>query len=158
VNGTCPFAACAPFCVCASPDTAIATPSGSRAIASLDVGDLVYSIDRGRLATVPIVRINRSAVSNHVVRRVTLVTGGVLEISGGHPTADGRLFEGLRAGDALDGVAIESVSIVPYEHPYTYDILPASDTGSYFAGGVLIGSTLANGVRQVDEPTDPISR
>ena len=26
---------------------------------------------------------------------------------------------------------------------YTYDILPASKTGSYFAGGALIGSTLA---------------
>jgi hypothetical protein len=25
---------------------------------------------------------------------------------------------------------------------FTYDILPASDSGTYFAGGVLIGSTL----------------
>ena len=35
------------------------------------------------------------------------------------------------------------VETVPYRHEYTYDILPASDSGTYFAGGVLVGSTLA---------------
>jgi hypothetical protein len=38
------------------------------------------------------------------------------------------------------------VEIVPYGHPYTYDILPASKSGTYFAAGVLIGSTLKAGV------------
>jgi hypothetical protein len=156
VNGTCP-AGC-PACVCASPDTPIATPSGSRAIASLGVGDLVYSIDRGQIAAVPIVRTNRTAASRHVVQRVTLATGAILEISGLHPTADGRLFQSLRAGDALDGVAVESASTVPYEHPYTYDILPDSDTGTYFAAGALIGSTLARDTPPVSEPTEPMSR
>jgi hypothetical protein len=28
--------------------------------------------------------------------------------------------------------------------PITYDILPASESGAYFASGVLIGSTLAS--------------
>lgn len=32
-----------------------------------------------------------------------------------------------------------------YRHAFTYDILPASDTGAYFAGGALVGSTLACG-------------
>jgi len=32
---------------------------------------------------------------------------------------------------------------VPYAEAYTYDVLPDSDSGSYFAGGVLIGTTLA---------------
>jgi hypothetical protein len=29
--------------------------------------------------------------------------------------------------------------LVDYEQPFTYDILPDSDWGSYFAGGTLIG-------------------
>ncbi len=29
-----------------------------------------------------------------------------------------------------------------YRHQHTYDILPESDSGAYFAGGVLIASTL----------------
>lgn len=32
--------------------------------------------------------------------------------------------------------------MIPYGHEHTYDILPDSDTGTYVAGGVLIGSTL----------------
>jgi hypothetical protein len=155
-NGTCPTGC--PACLCASPDTPIATPSGSRSIASLGVGDLVYSIDQGQLVTVPIVRTNRTAASHHVVQRVSLATGAILEISGGHPAADGRLFRSLHAGDALDGIAIESVSTVPYEHPYTHDILPDSDTGTYFAAGALIGSTLARDARPVGEATEPMSR
>ena len=42
----------------------------------------------------------------------------------------------------LDGIRVVSAELVPYTHSHTYDILPASDTGAYYAGGVLIGSTL----------------
>ena len=75
--------------------------------------------------------------------RVALSTGAVLQISARHPTADGRLFGDLRAGDLLDGLAIESAAVVPYAHDATYDILPASETGAYYAAGALVGSTLA---------------
>jgi hypothetical protein len=30
----------------------------------------------------------------------------------------------------------------PARHPFTYDILPDSESGAYYAGGALIGSTL----------------
>jgi hypothetical protein len=40
-------------CRCASPDTPILTPFGPRAISELRLGDLVYSIDRGELRSVP---------------------------------------------------------------------------------------------------------
>jgi hypothetical protein len=82
-------------------------------------------------------------VSNHHVVHVELSTGSVLEISALHPTADGRTFGDLRDGAALGGVEIRQAITVPYEHAFTYDVLPDSDTGAYFAGGVLIGSTLA---------------
>jgi hypothetical protein len=140
VQGTCPVGCTA--CVCASPDTPIATPNGDSVIASLRVGDHVLSVDHGRVASVPILEIHRTPTKNHQIVRVVLSSGAVLEISAPHPTADGRTFGDLRANDLLGGVRIEQVSLVPYTHPFTYDILPASDSGTYFAGGVLIGSTL----------------
>jgi len=128
--------------VCASPDTPIATPSGERPIAELRVGDLVYSFDGDAIVPVPLVAVGRTPVERHHVVRVVLGDGRRLEISAGHPTADGRTFGDLRAGGRLDGREIVSVELVPYEHPFTHDILPGSTSGAYFAAGALIGSTL----------------
>jgi hypothetical protein len=41
---------------------------------------------------------------------------------------------------------VVEAATVPYAHEATHDILPGSETGAYFAGGALIGSTLAAGV------------
>jgi hypothetical protein len=92
---------------------------------------------------VPIAREAHRAVNQHHVVHVTLDSGVELRISAPHPTADGRTFGALRVGDSLDGHSIVSVEVVPYADPFTYDILPDSDTGAYFAGGALIGSTLS---------------
>jgi hypothetical protein len=130
--------------VCASPDTPIATPAGERPIAELAVGDLVYSMDRDAIRAVPVARTARTPVVRHRVVRVTVAGGRVLAISAGHPTADGRTFGDLEPGGTLDGRRILAVEVVPYAWDATYEILPASDTGTYFAAGMLIGSTLAN--------------
>jgi hypothetical protein len=143
---------CAPLCVCASPDTPIATPDGERAIASLRVGDLVYSIDGGAVKAVPIVRLKQTRVTRHHVMRVQLANGVSLEVSGGHPTADGRSFSDLRAGSMLEGVLVISAEKVPYSYSSTFDILPASSTETYFAGGALIGSTIDRAVPVGPEP------
>jgi hypothetical protein len=74
--------------------------------------------------------------------RVGLADGATLEMSPQHPTLDGRVFRDLRAGGELGGVAVLSVEETPYGGDRTWDILPASDTGGYFAGGALVGSTL----------------
>jgi hypothetical protein len=140
-TGTCPMG-CAPLCDCASPDTSIATPAGERAIASLRVGDLVYSIDGNAVKPVPIARVRQTTVTSHHVMRVKLATGVTLEISGGHPTADGRNFSHLRVGSMLDGVLVTSAEKVAYSYSSTFDILPASSSETYFAGGALIGSTI----------------
>ncbi|MCB9593801.1 MAG: Hint domain-containing protein [Sandaracinaceae bacterium] len=133
---------CAWGAVCASPDTAIATPSGERPIAELEVGDLVYTMHEGALVARPLIQITRTPVVDHAVVRAVLESGRTLFISGPHPTADGRRFWDLRPGDDLDGTRVIEVQTVAYEHPFTHDILPDSDTGTYVAGGVLIGSTL----------------
>jgi hypothetical protein len=128
--------------VCAAPDTPIATPSGVRPIAALAKGDLVLSWHRGALRAVPVARISQQLAVDHRVVRVVLDSGAVLNLSGSHPTADGRTFSDLREGDWLAGRTVQSATVVAYPFRYTHDILPASDSGTYVAGGVLIGSTL----------------
>lgn len=129
-------------CTCAAPWTPIATPSGPRRIADLRTGDLVYTVDHGEVRARPIERVNRSAVTRHAMVRVTLASGERIEMSGGHPSADGRRFDSLAPGDHLGVARIVSVETVRYDEPFTYDILPAGDTGTYFAYGAWIGSTL----------------
>jgi hypothetical protein len=134
-------------CKCASPDTPIATPAGERAIADLGPGDLVYSVDGDAVRAVPIVRINRTPVVNHQVLHVTFAHGRSIDMTAGHPLADGRPLSALRPGSELMGGTVVSVTTVPYAHDATYDILPRSTSGAYFASGVLVGSTLATRTR-----------
>jgi hypothetical protein len=133
-----------PSCVrvCASPDTPISTPTGERPIAELRVGDLVYSVDHDAVVAVPVAAVRRVHVDRHSVLAIALTGGRSLAISPLHPDARGILLGNLHPGDEIDGERIESVALVPYEHDSTYDILPESDTGTYYAAGVRIGSTL----------------
>jgi hypothetical protein len=129
--------------ICASPATPIATPEGERSIAELSPGDLVYSVDDRAIVAVPLLRVGSTPVNAHRVVRIELDDGRVLELSPGHPTADGRHFYDLEAGSLLDDRhVVVSSALVPYRYERTYDILPASSTGTYFAAGALIGTTL----------------
>ena len=140
-DGTCPRGC--NTCQCAHPNTPVATPTGLRRISELRVGDRVFSVDHEQVVPVFVAEIRQRRALGHVVPQVTLSDGQMLEISAGHPTADGRTFGDLRAGDLLGGLGVVSVKMITYQEQFTYDILPASDTGFYFAGGALIGSTLA---------------
>jgi hypothetical protein len=102
----------------------------------------VYSVDHAAVVVVPVASVNRVPVRQHRVMRVRLENGAILAISERHPTADGKTFASLSPGVELGGLGVVSTEVVPYAHPFTYDILPASRTGTYFAGGALIGSTL----------------
>jgi hypothetical protein len=139
-NGTCPVGC--PLCDCASPGTKIATPSGERDIAELKVGDVVYSIENESIVEATLSQVRQRPVANHEVMQIELESGRVLRISAPHPTADGRTFGALEPGQTLDGMGIVGARPIPYAHPFTYDILPNTSTGVYFAEGVAIGSTL----------------
>jgi len=129
--------------ICAAPDTPIATPAGERPIADLRVGDLVYSVDRGAIVAVPIVQLGSTRVDHHQVLRIALTDGAILNISPGHPLADGKPLSSLSAGDSVDEQhSVQAIELVPYSFDRTYDILPSSSTGTYFAAGALLGSTL----------------
>lgn len=130
--------------ICAAPDTPIATPSGDRPIAQLRVGDLVYSVDEGAIVAVPIARVSSTPVSHHQVLRITLADGGVLDISPGHPLANGTPLSSLSTGDKVDEQhSVQAIQLIPYAHERTYDILPRSSSATYFAAGALLGSSLA---------------
>jgi hypothetical protein len=47
--------------------------------------------------------------------------------------------------------------MIQYAPEATYDILLDSDSGAYFAGGVLVGSTLARDPELVLIPTAPVA-
>jgi hypothetical protein len=86
---------------------------------------------------------------------LVLAHGETLRLSPGHPTADGRRFGDLAPGDLVDGVRVVGVHLVDYGERFTYDILPASDSGAYFAGGTLVGSTLSDRFDHAGLSVDP---
>jgi hypothetical protein len=108
-------------------------------------------VHEGELTVVPVVSTNQVRVHDHQIVRVTLDSGQVIEMSPRHPTADARRFKHLEVGDALFGATVLERELVAYDQPFTYDILPNSDTGAYFAGGALVGSTLKSVPAQVPE-------
>jgi hypothetical protein len=76
------------------------------------------------------------------VVQLRLADGRAVDVSPGHPTADGRTVGDLSADDDYDGAVVVSAELVPYEGEATFDVLPAGPTGIYWANGVLLGSTL----------------
>jgi hypothetical protein len=82
------------------------------------------------------------APAGHEVVRLALADGRVVVVSPGHPTADGRTVGRLRTGDRYDGSVVASATLLPYAGARTYDLLPSGPTGTYFADGILLGSTL----------------
>jgi hypothetical protein len=136
--GTCP--------ICLAIDTRIDTPAGAVLVQDLRVGMLVWTLDKaGVRVAQPLLQVSRTLVpSDHQVVHLVLDDGRQLWVSPGHPTSDGRRVGQLRVGDALDGAQVLAARLVPYAAPATYDLLPAGDTGFYWANGVLLASTLSD--------------
>ncbi len=130
--------------ICLAAGTLIATPSGPVPVEEIREGAIVWTAGAGtdRIAAPVLLASRTPAPPGHTMVRVRLADGRRVEASPGHPTADGHPLGELEAGDVLDGALIASVERVPYGGDYTYDILPAGDTGSYWADGVLLGSTI----------------
>lgn len=135
------FADC-PICLAAR--TRIDTPHGLVAVEDIQPGDLVWTLDRaGERVSEPVLEVGQTAVpAGHRMVHLLLEDGRELLVSPGHPTADGRRVGDLQPGDLLDGARVVSLAYLPYEQRATYDLLPAGDTGLYWAGGILLGSTL----------------
>lgn len=130
--------------ICLSNLTEIEVQHGRQVVTSLRNGEMVWSMDdQGRKILVPIIRIvARPVPINTHLLQITLADGRSLFVSPNHPTADGKKFTQLIVGDKLDGSTVTVVNVKAYSAGFTYDILPKSSTGQYWANGVLVGSTL----------------
>lgn len=130
--------------ICLSADSTIATPSGEVDITDVKQGTIVWSIDsNGDMVKSKVIKTNRVFVgSTHEVIDMRLKDGRELLASPNHPTYDGRTISDLKVGEKYDGSTIRSMDLVHYKYQYTYDILPSSTTGDYFADSILVGSTL----------------
>ncbi|MHB8750747.1 MAG: Hint domain-containing protein [Aggregatilineales bacterium] len=136
-----------PICLVAG--TLIDTPTGPIAVKDLQVGMSVWTRDKqgNRRAALILKTAHVSVPFGHTVVHLRLSDGRELWASPPHPTADGRLLGSLQLGDSLDGATVISVERVSYPDDATYDILPAGDTGFYWADGIFMGSTLADSVQ-----------
>jgi hypothetical protein len=130
--------------ICLARGVRIATPSGEVPIQDVRVGMPVWSTDREGHRTVAVVRQvgDMQAPIGHEVVRIELADGRMVTASPGHPTADGRSVGELELGQRFDGSTIVGLGLIPYAG-FTYDLLPSGPTGTYFANGILLGSTLA---------------
>jgi hypothetical protein len=133
-----------PICLAAS--TLIATPSGAVRVVDIKAGMLVWTADRsGRRFAVTVLEVGSTQVpAGHLMVHLLLADGRELLASPGHKAADGRALGSLAAGDELDGSTIKVWELVPYAGDRTYDLLPAGPTGTYWANGVLLSSTLSS--------------
>ena len=133
-----------PCPICLARGTRIATPSGEVAVEDLRVGDVVWTLDgAGRRVALPLIEIGSTPVpATHRVVELRLSDGRAVNVSPGHPTANGRKVGDLRHGDDYDGALVVSAELAPYAGGATFDVLPAGATGVYWANGVLLGSTI----------------
>jgi hypothetical protein len=130
---------------CLSAATLISTPDGNISILALKPGMPVFTLDlNGNKVVTPIELVSRASVpGDHSLCHLILDDGRELFVSPGHPTADAREAGDLNPGDMLDGAMLVSAEKVQYEAGHTYDLLPAGETGLYFANGIPMGSTLS---------------
>lgn len=129
--------------ICLAAGVLIATPRGNFHVQDIRVGMPVWTTDqRGhRIAGVVLDTGHMEAPLGHEVMRLALADGRRVVASPGHPTADGRTVGALKPGDRYDGTVVAHVTLIPYAG-VTWDLLPSGPTGTYFANGVLLGSTL----------------
>ncbi|MFZ2804468.1 MAG: hypothetical protein WA001_04550 [Patescibacteria group bacterium] len=130
--------------ICLASNSSIATPSGEVNVKDVTPGMRVWSrTAAGERIESTVIRVSRTPVPvNHQVVHLVLADKRNVWVSPGHPTASGTPVGNLRPGDPYDGSRVVSADLVAYWDGYTYDLLTDSETGQYWANGILLGSTL----------------
>jgi len=135
--------------ICLATGTLIDAPSGPLPVQSLRLGMTVWTLDSaGRRIARPIIRLGATiAPTNHRVVHLVLDDGRELWVSPGHPMPDGFTIGHLQVGQAFAGGMILSMERLRYTGQATYDLLPAGETGFYWANGILLASSLRSAER-----------
>lgn len=130
---------------CLPADAAIATPLGPVAVSRLRIGDLVWTATaNGERVAAPLIAIESIPLTgDHVIALVTLDDGRTLRASSSHPLVDGTLVGNIVIGALVDGARVTTIETSRYSGA-TWDLLPAGETGTYWADSVRLGSTLRN--------------
>lgn len=130
--------------ICLAEGTLIDTPDGAIPVESLRPGMKVWTLDgSGNRVAAGLVKTSSVPVpTDFRLVRVTLSDGRSVSASPGHPAPDNRPLAAFRPGDWLDGAIVVSAEQIEYAGDATYDILPEGGTGLYWAGGILLRSTL----------------
>lgn len=130
--------------ICLASETRIATPEGDVRVTDLRPGMKVWSQDTsGTRIPSTVIRVSRTPVpATHLMLRLSFDDSRTLLVSPGHPTTDGRTIADLSVGENYDGSRIIRKEYLRYEDDATYDLLPDSPTGYYWANGIVVGSTL----------------
>jgi hypothetical protein len=106
----------------------------------------VWTTDRAGQRTVGrVVAVGSTPVpTTHRVVHLVLSDGRTVDVSPGHRLPDGRRLGDLRPGDPVDGATVVSAALEAYDGGATFDLLPSGPTGTYWANGIRLASTLAN--------------
>jgi len=135
----------APMCpICLAASTLIATPFGPVRVTDIQPGMVVWTTgaDGLRVAASVLKAGSMAAPRGHLMVHLVLADGRQLLASPGHRVADGRALGALHSGDTVDGSTVRGWELVPYDGGRTYDLLPAGPTGTYWADGIMLESTL----------------
>jgi hypothetical protein len=129
---------------CLPMGTLIDTPDGPVPVEQLHKGMMVWTMTGSgdRVASVLVETSKIQVPPTHQVVVIMLEDGRTVTASLDHPTANGKALGDYRAGDILDGSRVIVAERMSYSGGATYDILPDSATGFYWANGILLSSTL----------------
>jgi hypothetical protein len=130
--------------ICLAEDTLIDAPAGPVPVKDVREGMIVWTLTRAEnREAVPVLSVAKVPVpTGHRMVQLRLSDGRELLASPGHPLADGRILGSLAVGEEVDGAVVVGAGTVPAVGGFTYDILPAGETGAYRANGIPMKSTL----------------